>query len=398
MLFRSVATTESAARLSVTTRAMASSAGAPDKGAIAKILDREKTFLTKDVKLGLDLDRIFGWKVKGVINEHVANAAWNDTTAAATIAAPAAGSRVCEYSGDFRPFAGVVAANSATWVRVRLVRMDTYADILPSLGGGGTQAGSGIYVSNFSTANMTLTLSVISDVAGSDLATDVVTAGFAIAVMLADAPVTLAAGADAGLPFGSVVSYNLQPRGVFSNLCDPIHFTADRTTATGKPGLQSSVLTQAVTGLHARAAFTAERIQAVLDQILNKCGDGAEMPDTVVMNPLQRSKFTAVLVANTQYQAKGGEGKTDIGPAFKDVAFLGYTPKISHNWPRGCVAFLKKSAWMQPEFKKPHFIDLDGSWLRMVPGQAVAEATYQTFDNFVCAEPRGQAILTGLLV
>ncbi len=227
-----VTTSESAARLSVSTRAVAASADAPSKGALAKILDREKTGLQKDVKLGLDLNRIFGHRFKGLLNEHTSNAAWANTGAAATIAVPSAGTDVQEYSGDFTPFLGVVTADSTTWVRVRLFRMDTYAEILPSLGGGGTQAGSGIYVSAIDQAALTVSLSVISDVAGSDAATDVTAAGFAIALALHDTVVTLAAGADAGLPFGSVVAFALEPRGVLSNLCDPSHFTADRTTVT----------------------------------------------------------------------------------------------------------------------------------------------------------------------
>jgi hypothetical protein len=391
-------TSESAARLSISTRAMKASAGAPSKGALAQILEREKTGLQKDVKLGIDLDRIFGHRVKGLLNEHTSNAGWANTGAAATIAVPSAGSDIQEYSGDFRPFLGVVAADSTTWVRVRLFRMDTYAEILPSLGGGGTQAGSGIYVSAIDQAALTVTLSVISDVAGSDCATDVTAAGFAIALALHDTVVTLAAGADAGLPFGTVVPFTLEPRGVLSNLCDPSHFGADRTTATGAPGLQSTVLTQATAGAHARAGFSAPRIQAVLDQILNKTGADSDMPDTVVFNPLQRSIFLAALTATTQFKVNDGSGKADIGPKWDNVSMLGYKMKVSHHWPRGAVAFLRKKCWFQPQFAKPGFMEADGAWLARVPGQAGYEGTYQTFDNFCCGEPRSQAVLTGITV
>lgn len=394
-----VSTSESASTLSISSRAQAASSDAPSKGALAKILEREKTGLVKDVKLGLDLDRCFGGQIKGLLNQHVAAAAWPDTAAAATIAVPNEGPVINEYSGDFRPFLGVVTANSATWVRVRLFRMDTYAEILPSLGVGGTQAGSGIYVSAIDQTGLTVTISVISDVAGSDLNTDITAIGFAIALGLHTTPVTLAAGADAGAAFGSVVSFALEPNGVFTNLCSPIHFTANRTTATATGiGLQSTVLTQSVVAGSARVAVSPARVQAVLDQILNKTGSDKDMPDFVVFNPLQRSLYTAVLVANPQYKTNEGSGKTDMGPKFSDVSFMGYTPKVSHHWPRGCVAFLKKATWMQPQFKKPGFMDMDGSWLARVPGQAGYSAAYQTFDQFVCAEPRANAILTGINV
>lgn len=394
-----VTTSESAATLSISSRAQAASADAPSKGALAKILEREKTGLVKDVKLGLDLDRCFGGQIKGLLNQHIATAAWPDTAGVATIAAPGAGTAVNEYSGDFRPFLNVVTANSATWVRVRLFRMDTYAEILATLGVGATAAGTGIYVSAINQAAMTVSLSVISDAAGSDVDTNVTTIGFAIALALHTVPVTLVGGADAGAQFGTVVPFALEPAGVFTNLCAPIHFTADRTTATGTGiGLQSTLLTQSVAAGSARAAFTPARVQAVLDQILNKTGADKDMPDFVVFNPLQRSLYTAVLVANPQYKTNEGSGKTDMGPKFSDVSFMGYTPKVSHHWPRGCVAFLKKATWMQPQFKKPGFMDMDGSWLARVPGQAGYSAAYQTFDQFVCAEPRANAILTGINV
>ncbi len=385
-----ITTSESAARMSISTRAVAASADAPSKGALAKILDREKTGLQKDVKLGLDLNRIAGNRFKGLLNEHKANA--NSGGAACTVAVPDAGSTVWEYSGVFDPFLSVVTADATTWVRVRLFREDTYAEV-PFTGAGA--AGAALFVSAIDQTAATVTLSVVTTVAAAAGITTVpVGAGFAIGLALHDTQFLDSLGAN----FGVVVSFSLEPRGVFSNLCDPIHWTADRTTATGKTGLQSSLLTQATAGAHARAAFTAARIQAVLDQVLNKTGNDDDMPDTVVFNPLQRSVFVAALTATTEFKVNDGSSKADIGPKWDNVSMLGYKMKVSHNWPRGCVAFLKKKTWFQPQFKKPGFMDMDGAWLARVPGQAGYEATYQTFDNFACFEPRANAILTGLTV
>jgi len=384
-----VTTSESAATMSVSTRAVAASSDAPSKGALAKILDREKTGLTKDVVLGLDLDRIFGFRVKGLLNEQKANAA---SGGGATVAVPAAGITAWQYSGDFRPFLNCVQANTNTWVRVRMFQQDTYAEV-PFTGAGA--ATSALFVSAIDQTLQSVTLSVVSSGGASGITTVGVAAGFAVALALHDVQFLDSLGA----AFGIQVPFALEPRGVFSNLCDPIHFTADRTTATGTgTGLQSTLMTQATVAPQGRGTFTPARVQAVLDQILSKTGSEKDMPDVVVFNPLQRSVYTAVLVANTQYQAKGGGEKTDMGPKFEDVSFLGYKPKVSHHWPRGCVAFLKKATWMQPEFKKPGFMDMDGSWLARVPGQAGYSAVYQTFDNFVCAEPRANAVLTGITV
>lgn len=386
-----VTTSESAAQMSVSTRAVAASAGAPSKGALAKIIDREKTYLTKDVKLALDLDRIFGGRDKGLLNEHKAQGA---TAATCTVAVPNASSVVWEYSGTFIPFAGVVSANAATWVRIRLFRQDTYAEIPFT---GADAAGAAIFVSAIDQSAQTVTISLVCNAGGgvSNFTTATVGAGFAIALALHNTQYLDSAAA----PFGVAIDTSLQPAGVFTNLCDPTHFTVDRTTATGTAiGLQGNNLTQATAGGHARAAFTAARIQAVLDAVLNKVGSDDLMPDYVILNPLQRSLFVAVLTATTQFKVNDGSGKADIGPKWDSVSMLGYKMKTSQHWPRGAVAFLKKSTWMQPEFKKPGFMDLDGSWLARVPGQAGYAATYQTFDNFVCGEPRANAILTGLTV
>jgi hypothetical protein len=387
-----ITTSELAARVSISTRAL-TGAKKKGKGAFVGFIDQEMTRIKDDVNETVDKKRVYGGMTKGLLNEHISNALWPDAAGPATIAVPAAGSYLAEYAGDYDPFRAVVTANSATWVRVRLFRQDTLAEILPTLGIGATAPGTAIFVSNFNETAMTLTLSVISDGAA-DVATDVTAAGFAISLGLHTTVHTLVGGGDAGLTFGRVVDFSLEPHGILDNLCNPTHWTVDRTTATGGDAvaLQSNVLTNAIAGLHARGALTPARLQAIDDIVMDRSG---KEYDLVYLNARARSIYVAAATATLLYNTNQ-DSKVDLKP--KKLSLGGDQMRTARHFPRGAMAFLRKENWKLAKYDEPGWMDEDGSIFSRVPGVAAYEAAYEVFDNLLCDKPNAQALFCGFNV
>lgn len=383
-----ITTSELAARFQVSTRAMkgASSAG---PGAFAGILDQEMTRIKDDVKQFNDLAYLFGGRCKGVLNEHISTG--NTAGVACTVAAPNGADAVHDYQGDFRPFASVVTANALTWVRVRVFRSDTLAEVVPT---GAGAAGGAVFVSAFSTANRTVTLTVVSNVVGA-VALDMSAATMGASMdgkgfILAMHPTQFVDSV--GANFGTNYDFSLEPRGILGNLFDPNHWGVDRTTATGTATtLQSTLLTSATAGVHALTAISAGRVQAVFDEVRIKCD---EDPDTVILSPLQRAAYVAAVAGTTSYFVNQGR-PSDLVPQADKIAGIKF--KTSQHWPKHAALMLqgKKEIYLA-RYAAPGFMDEDGEILNRVPGTAAYEGAWQQFDNLFFCAPQRHAVLCGI--
>jgi hypothetical protein len=396
-------TSELAATFELSTRVM-KAAKSKNAGALIGALTSVMDGLKKSVANIVDLKRCFGHRFKGLLNEHKASS----LTTGAFVGGGAAlgGTDVWEAAIDFSPFqargaannanpnsdnfSGTVVGNTNTWVRVRLFQKDTYAEITPALAGGATQAA--IFVSAFNLVTQTVSLTVVGDGVGCGFTTAAVGVGFAISLALHDVQIQDAALVN----FGGLVPFSNEPRGIISNLCDPTHFTVDRTTATGGNAslLQSTVLTMAnVAGVHARTAMVPARIQALLDQVFFK---STLVPDFAVLSPLARSVYAAALTTTPQYHNNGASTKADFLPETMTIG--GYKPKTARHWPRGAMAFLTKESWELAEYMEAGFMDEDGEILSRVPGIAGYGGAYEVFDNLMCHGPNANAIICGFTV
>lgn len=359
---------------------------APAKGAGAFLsyMDGRVNRLIENVKNKADALMFSGGKAKGLVNEHKASG----NTGGAFVGGGASNgnSTTWEYSGDFSPFLSVVTANTDSWVRIELRRMDTYAQATTTLGGGGAVVA--LFVSAFDQTAGTIQITVVSDVAGTSFTTLDVTAGFGIAVLLHATQLQDGVPAD----FGTIVSFSLEQHGILDNLCNPTHFQVDRTSASGDSALQSVIFTQATTGAHARAALTVPRMFAVLDEILNKSG---KEPILYVCNPTFRSRYVNLLTANLQTQTEKA-GKGDAG--FTALEFNGKALKTSRHCGRGMIMFLSPDSWEVAEYDKGGWMELDGSMFSRVSNTAAYEATYTWDWELVCSQPNCNGILTGVLL
>jgi hypothetical protein len=371
------------------------------RAAFLSYWDAEVTRI-KDDLINLSCKRmVSGGAFKGVVNNHLDAAAATNTGAAQTIANGGAdeGDNQYGYFGDFTPFENAVTGTTSTWVRIRLFRMDTYAEIFPT----GNPAGSAIYVSGTNTALNQITVSTVAAAAAVDTITDI-GAGFGIAVALHTTQLTLTAGADSGSLFGSVVSFANQQNGVFGNLCDPSHFTVARGDVGTLPSpaspadnniLQSNILTQATTGAHAAAPLTAARLQRCLDETFNA---GGKEIDCILVNARTRSAYvTAINAAGAAVTTnlQGGK-KGDMG--YNSLAYAGMPFKLSQHIPLGGYMLLNLGSWSLAELERPSFVDEDGSVLDRVSGVSAFEFEIEWDYNLVCKSPHKNAILCGTAI
>jgi hypothetical protein len=246
---------------------------------------------------------------------------------------------------------------------------------------------------------MTLSLTVVGDAAGVSLDTTAIGIGTGWHIQLRTNP---AIGGGVGV-VGIAVTFNLEPKGIFTNLCDPTHWGVDRTTATGGLNviLQSHIYTMAnVAGAHARTAPSAQRFQGVVDQMMQRSQDNE--PDIVpVMSILARSIFVGVLTANAQWNTDEGSGKknNDLGPDGSSLMALGKKIRVSHHWPRGLVMFLNRKTWFTWNYKPDQFIrDENGNVYRLLQGTANMGGLWQSFGNFFTPEPQKNALVCGMTV
>ena len=360
-------------------------------------VDAEMTKLVEDVRDQANIASVTGGRVKGFLSERQILAATGagpsvatggSTTVSATAVTLMSPSTAVVYDGDFAPFAATGAA-VATWVRVRLFRMDTYAEILT------TGPNTNIFVVAADEAAGTLNIQVGDNNAGAtNLTTAAVTAPFATAVVLHDTRAVDSAGTlvIGTVPTGASGDFELstETTGIFGNLGDPTHFSTDRTTATGTTALQSRVVTMDTDATVTRLDLTLTRIQTVFDNVLRTSG---KEPNQILMNALQRQKYMALLGQFINSQADKAT-KGDGG--FLGLSYGGVPIETSRAISNGCMAFLSTDSWKLAELESPGFADLDGNVLSRTGNSDAYQGYYRWYWNVVCTQPNSNAILCGL--
>ena len=409
-------------RFQVTGQAM-DTATSGGSGAFAGVMSEEMDRLVRDISNNENYAAVFGGNVKGLLNQRQAGTATPAIVGGQDSANIASFSVAQEwqYQGDFSYFdasrtgLAVAAATVATWVRVELVNLDTYAQVVvPDPVG----ANGNIFVTaiNNNRTNPTITLRYGSDSAVAqnfDLTTVLNDAAIGLRISDTRAVDSVASGSN---PFGqnpvtwtgAVGAQNIlenQPQGLFSNLCEPTHFGVDRTTATGTADiLQSTIVTHGLAaggGLPAgdrglaSADLSLERLQYMMDVLQQDAGVDANV---MVMNALMRHRYTVQLTGimgtSNNVFLNGDNGK--LMDNQQGLAYGGVKFQYDRTFPICTIAMLHSDDWILAELTTGQFADEDGNVLFRVAGQDAYEGFWKHRYNVACKRPNAQVILTGI--
>jgi len=367
--------------------------GTPDEK-FASVFFEEMKGLERDVKKKFNRDAVVAGDIAGIINEKATSTA---TTAATDVTAPAEGTLTVQYSGDFARFSTVVTATPATWIRVNLIAMDTYATIATSPSGGA------VYIKGYDEAAGTITLAVIDATgAGRTISTDLADDAYGIAVQFADA---LYDDKD-GDAFGALYNYSLQPHGLLHNICsNTLHsgITSQGSTITRDAAaaatIRSTVMTmgkQAGAG-SLRQPLTVTRFHEVLDEVYDKLG---EEPDLILVNSKFFSLYNDLVQTVTfggEYKIEGKKGTADPSIGRDGMRFAGIKFMRSQEVPNGMAFILTKKDWMTLEKTPFGFRNnvTNTGVLEPRPDHDGYQGVGRWMLDFFCDQPANQAILTG---
>jgi len=334
-------------RFNITGPAIASAKSGPN--AFISYVDAEMTKLGDDVKTWANQRGVFGGKVLGYLFDG------DEATA------------VQPYSGRT---VGMTVNNATALVDI--VRLDTYATIV-------TNARVDAVTNQamtFSAALGASTLAALSAGAPADTV-------WAVVATTVSTIINNVAGA-----------WNAEPAGITTNLADPTHFTVDRTDATGAPTLQSTHIKCGTLTGDAYTALSLDRMQAVLDLIL-EVSDSA--PECILMNPAMRQEYTSLLVGTNAGNLYVDASKGTSGDGgFTGLSYGGIPLKTSKDCFKGSFFFISAKSWKLCELEAPGFADLDGAILSRVVNQDKYEGFYRLYYNAVCIRPNANGVLTGI--
>ena len=420
-----------------------SAAQSGGKGSFIGYVDAEMKKLVNDVRNSGNQVSVNGNEVRGFLNQHLTAGALNAPTngpfdlGTANTMAIATG---LEYTGDFTGFSNSVVgipniptqADPATWVPVRIVRCDTFQDIL-AYNAAGNATGGYWFVSAIDPASSTVDITFGADVAAS-WQTDDTTAGFGHALLLRFAQL-----ADVVVPVANVglnltaASQLQEPSGMYSNIASPGTVLAGEVNAdayhqiqrssgagaaaTNVPEMRGIVLTQSTTLTHPRAALSLDRMQQALDMVYvdglpvplvefvaaggfltggGTTPDGGGMEhDLIMMNPTMRQQYTTLL-QGTLFTETAKASNGDAG--FMQLSYSGIPIKTSRAVHRGALVFLRKETWCITELQSPGFADLDGNVLSRLANADAYEGFYRWYYNIVCKQPNCNVVLCGVSV
>jgi hypothetical protein len=317
-------------------------------GALVSSMEDEMSFLKDDVRDRANRFMFAGARCVGFLNEHIAGgAAYN-----------------FEFSGDIE-FANDLLVAKGAPVNCLVIRMDTYATILNNTYDAVDTTGSRISF-------------------GGALDTTVIAAGNGAAVIVDDAAVF--AGATA---YGLLANF---PEGIYGNLAEPSHFGADRTTAAGKPELQSNVFTMNAAGDHGRASLAAKRMQFVEDEI--QVASGLDW-DLLLSHPVMRQEYTSLMnSAASLHVDTTAAKKGDLG--FTGLTFNGRSWRTSRHCGKGVLVYLKQNTWAIAELAPFQFADLDGNVLSRKANEDTWGGFLRWYYNLCCKNPSANALLVGI--
>lgn len=404
--------------------------------------DLEMDGLKDDLIALLSRFAVTGGRVIGFLNEHVAHAAVTAGAQAVANAIATTNERDWQFSGDYTFIAGAVAVNPIdhlTWVPVRLVRMDTFAEIV-----GAAPATDNIFISAAGqpwqdAGTVQIRFGQNAAGPGPSFTTVPVAAGFGIAVVLDARPAvdsggpplpmgivpgTIGGAAPAGggsWPNGAYTALQAvapaarvgiatrverhEPLGIFDLMAHPDYFTRNRSTAAptvvGADLLQGWVLTGNTAGTHARVNLTTTRMQQVFDQLQQASN---VKPSVIWMNYLQRSSYQALLIGTmhtSTTKAEKGDGGFSMNENGVEFSFNGVPIVGTQFVPRGMLLFLSKKTWKRADLSKGKFADENGRVLEKRMGAAGGgvdsyEGFWRAYYDCFCTRPNANAILTGV--
>jgi len=402
-------------QLSGPAMAKAKSAG---QGAFLNLLKTEMDRLVIDVSMNADSRAVTGGPVRGLLCEYKASGNTTGNQAAAT---PAGGSAGWAYDGDYAPFLSVVTGTPATWVRVKLIRQDTYAEV--------TQVGTNpnIFVTNIPTAALgggalgtmadagaiQLTYCTNTGVAGEAFTTVGIDPGFAIAVQVHETQAVDAAGTPLAMgrvvdTVGTVETFPafategdvatcVEPSGMLTNMCTSLHFGINRADGATPDAtiLQSNVHVQDTAG-GGRADLTLARIQAIMDRVLLRSGKEFTI---LACSPLQRSQYITLLTANLRIETDGNVKKGAGGLVSTEKGGLTYGGLriwTSQHIPNGMWFLLTLDSWEMATLETGDFADLDGAILSRNTGFDTWEGFWRMYYNTYTASPNCNAAVAGV--
>lgn len=275
-----------------------------------------------------------------------------------------AGAGTWEFSGDIVKIQDAITAKGGA-VSVEVIRLDTYATI----------AGANT-IDSVNVPGLTVHLTAALD-------TSAVAPGVGCAIRISD-----------GDP--AVAYLDSEPEGIYSNLANPTHFSADRTTATGYPILQATFRTGNQTGTQGKVAIQLTAIEGVLDAVEEASG---QVPDLILVHMTQRQKYVALMQATIQTTLVNGAeakqfngGSKERNQGYGDIAI-----KADRHCGKGLAVFLKQESWTLAELRKGGFADEDGTVLLRVAGTDAFGGFWRWYYQHVCKVPNRNGILHGLL-
>jgi hypothetical protein len=182
-----------------------------------------------------------------------------------------------------------------------------------------------------------------------------------------------------------------EPIGIYGNLGGETLFGVDRGgVADDATELQSVIVTQSDDTDGDAEALTLERMQETIDSINVTSGMD---PDLILMNPIMRAKYTALISGNI---FKPVEKATKGDGGFLGLSYAGIPIKSARNVDNGLMIFMNTKCWKLAVLEDGKFADLDGSVLSRVSGNDSWEGFYKWYYNHYCYRPNANAILTGV--
>jgi len=345
-------------RFQVTGPAIASAAKG-GKASFVGALELEMDKLKDDVRNKADRSLTSGGRVAGFLHQRQTEA----------------GAATWQFRGDFAKLATAYTERGAS---VDLAIVDcsnntltgeaiTYEFIATAAQLDASHAG-------FSAAAGTIRLDAALDTSG-------VAPGFGCAVVISDAHATL--------------DYlDAEPTGIYGNLGYVSLFGVDRGSVAGDAmELQSIIATQDDAAASADAeALSLERMQQMIDAINVTSGMD---PDLIMMNPIARSRYTALIAGNI---FKPVEKATSGDGGFLGLSYGGIPIKSARNVDNGLMIFMNTKCWKLAVLEDGKFADLDGSVLSRVVDNDSWEGFYKWYYNHYCYRPNANGILTGMFL
>lgn len=324
-------------------------AGRKGMSSLINTLEFEMTGLEKDLRNFSDRVMWSGGRCVGFLNEHKAGGA----------------GATWDFNGDGTRLARLIVGDAS--LDVSLIRMDTYATV-----------GAATTISANNIAGGTCVIDDARD-------TTVVAAGYATAVIVTS--ITGAAPGAASIPY--------EPLGVYSNLAEPTHFTALRTTAGGGfTTLQSNVKTVATSGAHDRTTLTAKRLHAMISDI--KVASDEE-PDELWSHENLRQEYYSLATGSANsisFDPKTGATKIDMGAT--DMKFSGKPWRTARQCGTGLIFFSNRDSWIVAELGKFKLANIDGKTLQRVANKDAVGGYMRWYYQLVCTAPNRNGILCGI--